>query len=139
MKAPRRSLLLGAFAVLAMPDRAAGATPPDPREFLDIHWRVEEIGTQGVLHPVVPGLGFTAGGRVRGQSGCNGFSGPYVAEGAALRIGPVAATMMGCRGAIGEQERRFFAALGQVRGWRLEGGLLHLTNAEGATLVRLAR
>ena len=132
----RRGLLLAA----ALPSVPAGATtPPDPGLLVGPVWRAEEIAGRGVLDRVQPDLGFTADGRVRGQSGCNGFSGPYAVDGASLRIGPVAATMVGCFGAIGEQEGRFLAALRAVRGWRMERGLLHLTNAEGATLIRLAR
>jgi putative lipoprotein len=130
-------VLLAGLALLAIPARAA--TPPDPRQLAGAAWRVEAIGGRGVLDHLQPSLGFTPGGRVQGQGGCNGFSGPYVVEGASLRIGPVAATMMGCRGAIGQQEARLLAALAEVRGWRLERGLVHLTNAEGATLLRLAR
>ena len=137
MTSPRRLVLLAGLALLGI--RARAATPPDPRLLTGPAWRVEAIGARGVLEHVRPSLGFTPGGRVQGQSGCNGFSGAYVAEGASLRIGPVAATMIGCRGAIGDQEGRFLGALAEVRGWRLDGGLLHLTNAEGATLIRLAR
>ena len=163
MTSPRRPLLLAAFGLPAWrtdplhpvptqgSDEAAGlrpvplhpaggpATPPDPRLLLGPAWRVERIAARGVLDRVQPSLGFTADGRVQGQGGCNGFSGPYAAEGATLRIGPLAATMMGCPGAIGEQEGRFLLALREVRGWRMEAGLLHLTGAGGATLVRLAR
>jgi putative lipoprotein len=132
----RRGLLLLA-ALPAVP--AAATMPPDPGTLVGPVWRAEEIAGRGVLDRVRPDLGFTADGRARGQTGCNGFSGPYVADGASLRIGPVAATMVGCFGAIGEQEGRFLAALREVRGWRLETGRLHLTNAGGATLIRLAR
>lgn len=137
MTFPRRLVLLASLALLAIPARAA--TPPDPHFLTGPAWRVEAIAARSVLEHVRPSLSFTPGGRVQGQGGCNGFSGPYLAEGTSLRIGPVAATMMGCRGAIGEQEARFLAALAQVRGWRREGDVLHLTNAEGATLIRLAR
>lgn len=133
----RRLVLLAGLALLAIPARAA--TPPDPRLLTGPAWRVEAIATRSVLEHVRPSLGFTPGGRVQGQGGCNGFSGPYLAEGASLRIGPLGATMIGCRGAIGDQEGRFLAALAEVRGWRLDGSLLHLTNAEGATLIRLLR
>jgi len=137
MTRPRRPVLLAGLALLAIPARAA--TLPDPRLLAGPAWRVEQIGGRGVLDHVQPSLGFTAGGRVQGQGGCNGFSGPYAVEGASMRIGPLAATRMGCRGAIGDQEARFLAALAEVRGWRLDGSLLQLANAEGATLIRLAR
>lgn len=137
MSFARRSAVLAGLALLAIPARAA--TPPDPRFLTGPAWRVEQIGARAVLEHVQPSLAFTHSGRVQGQGGCNGFSGPYLADGASLSIGPLAATRMGCRGAIGDQEGRFLAALAEVRGWRAELGLLHLTNAAGATLIRLAR
>lgn len=138
MSRTRRTLLVAGAALLAL--RAAPAVArPDPRQLVGPTWRAEDIAGRGVLDRVQPSLGFSPDRRVQGQGGCNGFSGPYVAEGDRLRIGPLAASMMGCPGAIGEQERRFLAALAEVRGWRLERDLLHLTSAEGTTLIRLAR
>ena len=48
----------------------------------------------------------------------------------------LASTMMACPPPLDEQEARFHEALGQVRGWRVENGLLHLRDAEGETVVR---
>jgi heat shock protein HslJ len=45
---------------------------------------------------------------------------------------------MACVPAAMDQEQRFHAALAAVRGWRLDGTILHLADEAGTTLIRLA-
>ena len=78
-------------------------------------------------------------GRAYGIGGCNRFNGGYALEGASLRFGAMATTNMACAPAAMDQEARFHRALARVAGWRMEGGILHLTDAGGATVLRLAR
>jgi putative lipoprotein len=102
-------------------------------------WIVEDIGGRGVVDRARASITFGADGRAYGSGGCNRFTGGYTLEGMSLRFGQVAGTMMACVPALGEQEQRFHAALAEVRGWRIENGLLHLANAAGATVIRAAR
>ena len=51
----------------------------------------------------------------------------------------MAQTNMACVEAAMDQEQRFHQALGAVRGFRIENGILHLTDDRGATVLRLAR
>jgi heat shock protein HslJ len=84
-------------------------------------------------------IAFDGRGRVAGSGGCNRFAGGYTLEGAALRFGQLAGTMMACVPALGEQEQRFHVALAEVRAWRIDNGLLQLTNASGVVVIRAAR
>lgn len=102
-------------------------------------WVVEDIGGRGVVDRLRTSMAFGAEGRVSGSGGCNRFTGGYTLDGASLRLGQMASTRMACVPATMDQERRFFDALAAVTGWRLENGLLHLTGARGATLIRLSR
>jgi putative lipoprotein len=102
-------------------------------------WIVEDIGRRGVVDRAHISIVFDGRGGVAGSGGCNRFAGGYTLDGAALRFGQLAGTMMACVPALGEQEQRFHAALAEVRGWRIESGLLHLTNASGGTVIRAAR
>ncbi|MBX3602682.1 MAG: META domain-containing protein [Rubrivivax sp.] len=74
--------------------------------------------------------------RVNGFAGCNRLMGTFELDGARLSFGSAATTRMACLD--GEDvEQRFLQAYGAVRGWRIEGGELLLTGADGATLLRM--
>lgn len=120
--------------VLLAPGCAAGQSgTPD---LLGRAWVAEDIGGRGVVDRARSEITFTAEGRAQGSGGCNRFSGSYTRDGTTLRLGAIAATRMACPPALMDQESRFLAALSEVRGWRVENGLLHLTDASGATVIR---
>jgi putative lipoprotein len=102
-------------------------------------WVAEDIGGRGVMDRLRTEITLSPEGRAHGSGGCNRFTGSYELDGASLRFGRMASTRMACAPAAMEQERRFHEALAAVAGWRLEGGLLHLTDAAGASLIRLSR
>ncbi len=114
-------------------DEAAGPALVGPE------WIVEDIAGRGMVDRARVSMTFGSDGRVAGSGGCNRFTGGYTLAGAALRFGQVAGTMMACDTDIGDQEQRFHAALAEVRGWRIENGRLHLTDAAGRSLIRAAR
>ncbi len=115
---------------------AAGAA--DPAALLAT-WTVDAIGGEPAAAGVASYLTLSADGRAEGSGGCNRFSGGWTADGAALRIGPLAATRRACLPAPMQQEDRFFAALEAARGFRIEAGRLVLVDAAGAPLARLRR
>lgn len=77
-------------------------------------WRIEDIAGRGVIDRAETEIAFDGAGRVAGTAGCNRFTGGYSLTGAALRIGPVASTMMACPEAAMDQERRALATLDGV-------------------------
>ena len=102
-------------------------------------WVAEDVTGRGAVDRLQSSITFGADGRAYGSGGCNRFTGGYTLEGASLRIGQMAQTNMACAEAAMGQEQRFHQALGAVRGWRIENGILHLTDDRGATVLRLAR
>lgn len=102
-------------------------------------WVVEDIAGRGVVDRLRTDISFSEEGRAFGSGGCNRFTGGYALDGAALRFDRMASTQMACAPAAMDQERRFHEALEAVRGWRMEGSVLHLTDAAGTTLLRLTR
>jgi putative lipoprotein len=74
--------------------------------------------------------------RFVGYGGCNRLLGRYTLEGARLRFEGIAASRRACADDDGSEDR-FLAALGGVRGWRIEGGKLKLLSEGGGTLLDL--
>lgn len=102
-------------------------------------WIAEDIGGRGATDRLQSSITFGADGRAHGSGGCNRFTGGYTLDGASLRFGAMAQTNMACVEAAMEQEQRFHAALAAVQGWRIEGGILHLTGVGGTTVLRLSQ
>lgn len=132
--------------LLLRADRAGRSQPPTPTPtpapdgLGGPSWVAEDIGGRGVVDRSQSTIVFGANGRAMGRAGCNRFNGRYQADGAAMRIGPLVTTRMACTpDALRDQERRFLAALDQVRGWRIERGLLFLTDEAGAPALRFSR
>ncbi len=106
-------------------------------------WVAEDIDRRGVIDNLQSFVTFTPEGRVQGMGGCNGFTGGYTLDGDRLEIGGegrrLAATLKACTPAVLDQEARFLDALGRVRSWRIENGLLFLLDAGDEPIVRLWR
>lgn len=134
MPLSRRTAMLACVALAAAPAAFAQA-PSTPLG----HWRADAIGAAPLPATPRPDITFAAEGRAYGSSGCNRFMGGFTLDGAALRFDPIAGTRMACEPPAMEVEQRFLDALAAVRGWRLEGPALLLTDGAGATVMRLLR
>jgi len=71
---------------------------------------------------------------VGGSAGCNGYGGGYKQDGSSVSFSDLVSTMMACEQPIMDQEISYLGALGSVREFALEGGLLHL-RGDGVELV----
>jgi heat shock protein HslJ len=82
-------------------------------------------------------LNFGADGQVSGNAGCNTYSGGYEVSGAALKVGPLASTMMACDKPAGvmEQEQQYLAALQNAATFEIAGDTLTIRDAGGAMQV----
>lgn len=86
-------------------------------------------------------LAFTEIGKVNGTGGCNRFMGGFQAEGSALKISQLAGTKMACVEPDGvmAQESAIMTALASTASFVLEGNMLTLKDASGATAATLTR
>ena len=105
-----------------------------------VTWRLDTYnnGKEALVTPVKGTeitLVLTAQGTLAGSDGCNRYMSGYTLEDGRLMIGPIATTRMACRGpaTVAEQAAGYAAALGQVRGFRIEGEQLWLTSEGGTT------
>jgi len=110
-------------------------------EFHETYWKLTQLDGEPVF--VSEGqreahMIFRAGDppSVFGSTGCNRFTGGFQRDGAALRFGRFAGTMMACPDTM-EQESAFHRAMDAVRSWRSIGQHLELYDDEGRLRARL--
>ncbi|WP_119387950.1 YbaY family lipoprotein [Taklimakanibacter lacteus] len=104
-------------------------------------WLAEDIRGGGVIDRLQTVLEIAEDGKITGSGGCNRFTGRATIAGENFTIGPVASTNMACSPAIMDQEQKFFAALREVRTWKVDPTRrkLALLDADGRALIVLAR
>lgn len=122
-----RAALLLSLALLALSGcrdqrqqlgQALSGKPPVIAGSLEGEWQIEDLNGGG---PVARGsLMFDPGdqgtSRLSGMAGCNRFTGSWKQDGATLKLGPFASTMMACPPPAMEIERRVLALLEAVNG-----------------------
>lgn len=98
-------------AILVLVSISCQALPGLPTPALDgTGWRATDVAGQPPVAGSEPTMFFDKG-RIAGSTGCNGFGGDIAIEGASLKVGEIATTLIGCDGQIGEIEGRFSRAL----------------------------
>jgi len=105
------------------------------------NWLLEDIRGGGVIDRLQTVLEIAGDGRVSGTGGCNRMGGSATIEGDRIAFGRLVATQMACVPAAMNQEQKFFAALGQARGWRIDEARdkLELIDEAGDVILVLAR
>ena len=83
-------------------------------------WLAEDIRGGGVIDRLQTVLEIDANGKVSGTGGCNRMTGRATVSGESLTFSPIASTEMACSPAVMNQEQKFFAALEDVRAWRVD-------------------
>ena len=129
-------------AALLLPMCAASveSDEPAPSALADTRWTLVELLEAEVTsgeHELAPELRFEADGRATGSGGCNRFTGGWEADGARLRIGPVATTRRACAHGM-DREEIFFQALALVERFELGENTLTLLRGDGRLLARFA-
>jgi heat shock protein HslJ len=115
----------------------------EPVPFAGIPWKLTSYkGNSGSMEQVIRTTNVTAllgaDGTIRGTSGCNSFTGPYSSSGPnAIKIGPIASTLMYCsEPGVMDQETAYLALLQAVTSYEVTGdGTLQLRTAAGPVLV----
>ncbi len=110
-------------------------------ELVDTAWVLESYrGPNGATTPAgrasVADLAFEPRGVLVGSSGCNRFTGTYVAKGTSLSVVLGPTTLIACSSAaLNAQEAALFKLLPEVSGYALVSDQLVLTGDGGATLL----
>jgi heat shock protein HslJ len=111
-----------------------------PASLLGANWVATMINNgKGAVSSLVTGSEvnamFKTNGQISGKGGCNNYNGPFTTEGATIKIGPVASTMMACAEDVMAQELAFFNALQNSATYTIQGDKLELRAADGALQV----
>lgn len=103
-------------------------------------WLAEDIRGRGVIDRLQTVLEIAEDGAISGTGGCNRISGKATITGDRIAFGPLAATQMACAQAAMDQEGKFFAALGDVKAWRVDSARQKLTllGEDGRALIVFA-
>ncbi len=114
---------------------AAGAAMAEG--FAGSEWAPVELAGAPVAEDMEAFVQFGGEGRVSGMSGCNRFTGDFVADDdGGFALGPLAMTRRACPPPRMAFETGFVAALEAARGYLREGMALTLTDADGGAVAR---
>lgn len=123
-KAMRTILLLAAGLAIAgcatkdVGRAMKGEMPPLGGSLEGGPWLVEDLNGGGIPDNARVDLTFDPGdqntSRVAGRSGCNRFTGGWQQNGATVKFGPLASTMMACPPALMDLERKFLSTMEAV-------------------------
>ncbi|MDX8530833.1 YbaY family lipoprotein [Mesorhizobium sp. VK25A] len=104
-------------------------------------WLAEDIGGGGVIDRLETVLEIADDGGISGTGGCNHMRGKATITGDKITFGPIASTNMACTPAAMDQEGKFFAALRDIRKWRIDPirQKLALLDPAGKPLIVLRR
>lgn len=100
-------------------------------------WLVRSILDEPVTGAVRLSLVLGEDGTASGSTGCNDFRGSIETSPEVLTFGPLLTTRRGCSTPIRTIEKRALRAFRDVRGWRINGDELLLTDAVGTVMMRL--
>lgn len=137
-KMPLLLTTLFALAGLILTACSGGTSAPIVGE-----WELLSYGEASSPTPALPevdtSISFDENGQFGGNVGCNFFGGEYKVSGDQITFDSIASTQMYCE-ATAEQESAVLGILSNsALKFRLDGNLLTITSAEGASVVALAR
>jgi heat shock protein HslJ len=120
--------------------------PSAPTGLAGTTWKVVNYnnGNQAVVS-LITGIditvSFDARARVSGHAGCNSYTGSFESGEGTLKVGALASTRMMCAGPPGvmEQETKYLGALQSSATYKIEGNMLWIRDAGGATQVIATR
>ncbi len=131
MRLVNASLMAGAMALALL------TTSPASAQLAGSEWAPATIGDMEIPAGTTIFVQFRGGGRIRGDGGCNPFSGTYELSGDGIEIGLLAATRKACTADIAEREHRFMEALEAAKQFVRVRYDLSLTDAGGNLVARL--
>jgi heat shock protein HslJ len=98
-------------------------------------WGLVSLGGNPPVEGTTVTAQFAADGSLSGSDGCNRYSASYTVEGSTLTVTPGMSTMMACAEPIMAQATAFSKALASAASYTIDGEMLNLVDASGATVL----
>ncbi|GAB1470438.1 hypothetical protein MASR2M66_13150 [Chloroflexota bacterium] len=99
-------------------------------------WELVSYNKTPAVSGVDTSITFSPDGKLSGNVGCNGFGGDYSVDGNKITFGPIASTLMFCEN-VAEQESGTLAVFQESATFVLDGNMLTITSADGASSIVL--
>ena len=128
-----RLIAIGTVVILAMIGCTTSAGGEE--ELVGRVWTLESIEgfTSFPSDVATPTIRFAPDGLLSGNTGCNGFSGPYELRGDSILFGTLVSTRRACVDeGMNRQEAAYLGMLSEARTWRLAGDTLLIEGGRGA-------
>ena len=104
-------------------------------------WKLVSYGKAENQTPAAPGieksLDFGSDGKVKGNVGCNQFSGNYELKNGKIDFGKLVSTLMACPEPQMTQERMVFQVMAGTASAEIRGNSLTISDASGANSIKL--
>jgi heat shock protein HslJ len=135
-------LLMGALSGTALaadplidpnPNASAGTPTLEGTEWLLV--KAQLSGAYADIPAEVDATLLMVDGQAGGSGGCNQWFAGYTLDGQNLTFGDIGSTLMMCTGPGGDIETFYFADLGSVRTWAIDGTTLTLSGEIGPVLA----
>ena len=146
-KASLPAVLLGVLTIAAcsagaqtQAKRPAGPPPRISDQLTGTSWQAESLAGQPVPDPAMMTIDFLPGGdQVRGQAGCNRYTGPFASRGDKVTLGILRQSRQPCTAAETAQQQQLIDML--HRAWRAEiaDGVLVLYDRQGQEIRFIKR
>lgn len=101
-----------------------------------VNWRPTHIGEMPLPDENPLFLHFEPDGALRGNAGCNRFSGEYVVADNRITVSPLISTRMACAGSAGTFESSFLEALQSMQSAVRSDDQLAIRDASGTVVSR---
>ncbi|MBT3337484.1 MAG: META domain-containing protein [Anaerolineae bacterium] len=109
----------------------------------DTTWELASYGPVDAPTPALDDVNthfaFSADGVLKGNAGCNSFSGGYEISGNKLTTGPLMATLMGCESPRADQETAVFMLLNGTLTFESDGDILTIFSEDGSSVLNFTK
>lgn len=123
--------------------KPAGTSSPRTATLEGGPWIVEDINGSGIIDNARADVTFDASndgsGVVYGRTGCNRYRGGWKQDGATVKFGPLAATMMACAPAQMDLEKTFIGTLEAVTNLSFDATGAALLKAPDGRVIKMRK
>ena len=123
--------------------KPAGTASPQIVRLEGGPWLVEDINGGGIIDNARADVTFDTSNDARpavyGRSGCNRYRGGWKQEGATVKIGPLAGTLMACAPALMALERKFLDTLEAVTVVNIDATGAALLKAPDGRIIKIRK